>query len=81
MKYDNFSIKKNDKLVAPEGMYLTMLVDGNEKAIKAGKYRNIEFVVTKECVVSSLDVKNGGTLVGEISENEDGTLTVSPKKS
>lgn len=37
------------------------------------------WTVTKECVVSSVDVKDGGTLVGEVSENGDGTLTVKPK--
>ena len=45
-KHKTFTIKENEKIVAPEGLYLTMLIDGKECSMLPGTYNNVEFVVT-----------------------------------
>ncbi len=46
--FDTYVIEKNKQYKAPDGCYLTMLVDGVETPILPGKYSNVQMVVTDD---------------------------------
>jgi hypothetical protein len=37
-----------------------------------------KWIVTKPCIVSSVNVKTGGKITGKIAKNKDGTLSITP---
>jgi len=37
-----------------------------------------KWIVTKPCIVSSVNIKTGGEIIGKISKNQDGSLSITP---
>ncbi|MDC7125298.1 MAG: hypothetical protein PQJ46_07015 [Spirochaetales bacterium] len=59
--FEQYQIEQDKLYKAPEGFYLTMLVDGTETPIVPGTYSNVQMVVTKDTEFMGSYPWNGST--------------------